>query len=343
MLDRSTRPDRRASDDARVAVDDVVARPRRPARCWRCSGRPAAASPRCCGRSPGWSRSPPARVACDGADLAGVPTHRRGLRADVPGRPAVPAPDRRRQRRLPAAAAARARPTIARAGRRAARAGRPRAGTPTGCRRTLSGGERQRVALARALAVEPRLLLLDEPLSALDRGLRERLAGDLRDILVAAGTTALLVTHDHEEAFAVADRMAVMRAGPARAAGHDRRGLARARPTRRPRSSSATRAVLDRRGGAARCWPRPAAPPAPRSRCAAPRCASTPRRAAARRRCSSARVTPEQVRLVVDVDGVGRGGRGRAARRASRRPGTGSRRRRSATATRLACRRLPEA
>ncbi|MET0997363.1 MAG: ABC transporter ATP-binding protein [Marmoricola sp.] len=78
---------------------------------------------------------------------------------------------------------------------------------------TLSGGERQRVALARALAVDPRLLLLDEPLSALDRGLRERLAGDLHDILRAAGATAMLVTHDQEEAFAVADRMAVMREG----------------------------------------------------------------------------------------------------------------------------------
>jgi thiamine transport system ATP-binding protein len=78
---------------------------------------------------------------------------------------------------------------------------------------SLSGGERQRVALARALAVEPRLLLLDEPLSALDRGLRERLAEDLRGILTTSGTTALLVTHDQEEAFAVADRMAVMRHG----------------------------------------------------------------------------------------------------------------------------------
>jgi thiamine transport system ATP-binding protein len=78
---------------------------------------------------------------------------------------------------------------------------------------TLSGGERQRVALARALAADPRLLLLDEPLSALDAGLRSRLAEDLRRILVAAGTTAVMVTHDHEEAFAVADDLAVMRAG----------------------------------------------------------------------------------------------------------------------------------
>jgi len=78
---------------------------------------------------------------------------------------------------------------------------------------TLSGGERQRVALARSLAHQPRLLLLDEPLSALDAGLRERLAGELRDVLRRSGTTALMVTHDHEEAFTVADRLAVMRDG----------------------------------------------------------------------------------------------------------------------------------
>jgi len=77
----------------------------------------------------------------------------------------------------------------------------------------LSGGEQQRVALARSLAARPRMLLLDEPLSALDRELRERLAGDLRRILVDTGTTAVFVTHDQDEAFAVSDRVAVMIAG----------------------------------------------------------------------------------------------------------------------------------
>ncbi|MGB3686421.1 MAG: ABC transporter ATP-binding protein [Ornithinimicrobium sp.] len=78
---------------------------------------------------------------------------------------------------------------------------------------SLSGGEQQRVALARALAAQPRLLLLDEPLSALDRELRERLAGDLHGILQRTGTTTLMVTHDHDEAFAVADDLAVMMGG----------------------------------------------------------------------------------------------------------------------------------
>ncbi len=78
---------------------------------------------------------------------------------------------------------------------------------------TLSGGEQQRVALARALAPRPRLLLLDEPLSSLDRSLREHLAGELRDIIHAAGTTAVYVTHDQDEAFTVASRIAVMSRG----------------------------------------------------------------------------------------------------------------------------------
>ncbi|MBI4770151.1 MAG: ABC transporter ATP-binding protein [Chloroflexi bacterium] len=78
---------------------------------------------------------------------------------------------------------------------------------------TLSGGEQQRVALARALAPRPRLLMLDEPLGALDRRLREHLLLELRAILRRLGQTALYVTHDQEEAFALADRVAVMQAG----------------------------------------------------------------------------------------------------------------------------------
>jgi thiamine transport system ATP-binding protein len=77
----------------------------------------------------------------------------------------------------------------------------------------LSGGEQQRVALARALAPSPRLLLLDEPLSALDRALREQLAVDLARLLREAQTTALVVTHDHDEAFTLADRVAIMSRG----------------------------------------------------------------------------------------------------------------------------------
>ncbi|HMN75550.1 MAG TPA: ABC transporter ATP-binding protein [Burkholderiaceae bacterium] len=77
----------------------------------------------------------------------------------------------------------------------------------------LSGGQQQRVALARALAPRPRLLLLDEPFSNLDVELRERLAQELRAILKASATTALFVTHDQQEAFAVGDRIGVMREG----------------------------------------------------------------------------------------------------------------------------------
>ena len=151
-------------------------------------------------------------VAWDGADLRGVPTHKRGFalmfqdgqlfaHLTVARNVAYAL----RLRRTPSAqVAARVRELLALVGLE---------GYGDRLPGTLSGGERQRVALARALAVEPRLILLDEPLSALDATLRERLAGDLRTILHEAGTTALLVTHDHEEAFALADRLAVMRAG----------------------------------------------------------------------------------------------------------------------------------
>ncbi|MCX7237258.1 ABC transporter ATP-binding protein [Polynucleobacter sp.] len=77
----------------------------------------------------------------------------------------------------------------------------------------LSGGQQQRVALARAMAPEPDLILLDEPFSSLDVDLRERLASEMRDILKANNITALLVTHDQHEAFAIADKIGVMKDG----------------------------------------------------------------------------------------------------------------------------------
>jgi thiamine transport system ATP-binding protein len=162
---------------------------------------------------------------------------------------------------------------------------------------TLSGGERQRVALARCLAVRPRLLLLDEPLSALDAGLRHRLATDVRAILTQEGITALMVTHDHEEAFTVADRLAVMRAGEIVQQGE---------------IDEVWRAPVDPQTalflGYARVLEGAAADRVQRG---AVRLAV--RRSAFRVEpdgelsgtVTVARVTPEQVRLVVDVDGVG--------------------------------------
>ncbi|MGE3961965.1 MAG: ABC transporter ATP-binding protein [Dehalococcoidia bacterium] len=77
----------------------------------------------------------------------------------------------------------------------------------------LSGGEQQRVALARALAPEPRLILLDEPFSNLDQSLRARVRGEIREILKRANATAIMVTHDQEEALSIADRVAFMWGG----------------------------------------------------------------------------------------------------------------------------------
>jgi thiamine transport system ATP-binding protein len=151
-------------------------------------------------------------VAWDGADLATVPVHRRGFglmfqdgqlfpHRDVTGNVefglrmnGLDRPTRRRR--------------VGELLELVGLAGYERRAVPT-----LSGGEQQRVALARALAPRPRLLLLDEPLSALDRTLRERLSADLSSILAETRTTALYVTHDHDEAFTVADQVAVMAAG----------------------------------------------------------------------------------------------------------------------------------
>jgi thiamine transport system ATP-binding protein len=152
------------------------------------------------------------RVEWDGDELTGVPPHRRQLglmfqdhtlfpHRDVLGNVAFGL----RMRRLPAGQAA------ARAGELLTLVGL--AGYEHRRVSELSGGEQQRVALARALAPAPRLLMLDEPLGSLDRALRERLMVELRDLFTRLGVTSLYVTHDHDEAFALADRVAVMHAG----------------------------------------------------------------------------------------------------------------------------------
>jgi thiamine transport system ATP-binding protein len=166
----------------------------------------------------GLERPTRGRVCWDGEDLAAVPPHRRqfGLmfqdhalfpHRDVLGNVAFGL----RMQRIPAAAAdSGARDALARVGL---------AGFEHRRVRELSGGEQQRVALARALAPDPRLLMLDEPLGSLDRALRERLAGELRALFVELGVTALFVTHDQDEAFALADRVVVMRSGTIEQAG----------------------------------------------------------------------------------------------------------------------------
>ena len=152
------------------------------------------------------------RVWWDGADLSRVPPHRRGFglmfqdhalfpHRDVHGNVAFGL----RMQRL-------AKPEI---DRRALDALALVGMTGFEHRRIaeLSGGEQQRVALARALAAAPRLLMLDEPLGALDRALREHLVTELRALFVRLGLTSLFVTHDHDEAFALADRLVVMHEG----------------------------------------------------------------------------------------------------------------------------------
>ena len=89
----------------------------------------------------------------------------------------------------------------------------------------ISGGQQQRVALARALAIEPQVLLLDEPLSALDAKVRAQLRDQIRRIQLEVGITTLFVTHDQEEALAIADRVGVMRNGRLEQLGPAHRGL----------------------------------------------------------------------------------------------------------------------
>ncbi|MBV2353511.1 ABC transporter ATP-binding protein [Streptomyces sp. J2-1] len=152
------------------------------------------------------------RVLLDGRDQSGVPAHRRGVGLMFQDHQLFP------QRDVGGNVAFGPRMHKVSRAERDAETGRllDLVGLPGAARRAvagLSGGEQQRVALARALAPRPRLLMLDEPLGQLDRSLRERLVVELRELFGRLGTTVLAVTHDQGEAFALADRVVVMRDG----------------------------------------------------------------------------------------------------------------------------------
>ncbi|MFF4042080.1 ABC transporter ATP-binding protein [Streptomyces sp. NPDC001816] len=152
------------------------------------------------------------RVLLDGRDQAGVPAHRRGVGLMFQDHQLFP------QRDVGGNVAFGLRMHGVPRGGRDAEVGQllELVGLPGAAGRAvagLSGGEQQRVALARALAPRPRLLMLDEPLGQLDRSLRERLVVELRELFGRLGTTVLAVTHDQGEAFALADRVVVMRDG----------------------------------------------------------------------------------------------------------------------------------
>lgn len=168
----------------------------------------------------GLQRADAGRVLLAGADQSGVPVHRRGVGLMFQDHQLFPHRDVAGN----VAFGLRMRPHRAGETSRADRGEQGRrvdellelVGLPGAQRRSvaaLSGGEQQRVALARALAPEPRLLMLDEPLGQLDRGLRERLVVELRGLFGRLGTTVLAVTHDQGEAFALADRVVVMSEG----------------------------------------------------------------------------------------------------------------------------------
>ncbi|UIJ35788.1 ABC transporter ATP-binding protein [Allobranchiibius sp. GilTou73] len=178
----------------------------------------AVLGPSGCGKSTllrvvaGLQRPDRGRVIFDGVDLTQTPTHRRGFalmfqdgqlfaHLDVAHNVAYALRRRRLPRAVVRARVAELLDLVGLAGLQDRRPG------------SLSGGQQQRVALARALAAEPRLLLLDEPLSALDTALREQLSIQLRDVLRTTGTTAIMVTHDQGEAFAIADDVALLRDG----------------------------------------------------------------------------------------------------------------------------------
>ena len=209
----------RLGPDARLAPARRRARPSRPARSSPCSGRTGRARPPCCAAWPGCSRSTTARIELDG-DGARRPRHRRVRAArapagggGVPGLPAVPQPDAP-WRTSPSGCGPGAWPRARPGRRRGAGSSGSGSADHAGHRpAALSGGQAQRVALARALATEPRLLLLDEPLAALDAGTRGEVRRDLRRHLATFDGIRLLVTHDPVDAYALADRVVILEGG----------------------------------------------------------------------------------------------------------------------------------
>jgi spermidine/putrescine ABC transporter ATP-binding subunit len=160
----------------------------------------------------GFHRATAGRIAIDGVDVTGLPAYARNLGMVFQNYSLFPHLDVRdnvgfglRMRRRPRAEIA----------ERVDRALRTVRLETFGDRRPtqLSGGQQQRVALARALVIEPKVLLLDEPLAALDKKLRDEMRAELKEIQRATGVTTVFVTHDQEEALALADRVAVMHDG----------------------------------------------------------------------------------------------------------------------------------
>ena len=154
------------------------------------------------------------RVLIGGRDVSDLPPRRARPRHGVPELRGVPAHDGVRQRRLrPAHAEGADRRTSTRKVERGGRRSCTSSPISTAIPAKLSGGQRQRVAVARALAVEPAVLLMDEPLSNLDALLRLEMRAELKSVLREAGTTTIYVTHDQTEAMGLADRIAVMHGG----------------------------------------------------------------------------------------------------------------------------------
>ena len=153
------------------------------------------------------------KIYIDGQDMAGIPPYRRPCQHDVPVLRAVPAHDG--ARRTSPSASSRTTSRAARSSTASPRCSELVKLSPFAKRKPhqLSGGQRQRVALARSLVKEPKLLLLDEPLGALDKKLRESTQFELMNIQDKLGVTFIVVTHDQEEAMTLASRIGVMNLG----------------------------------------------------------------------------------------------------------------------------------